>query len=276
MKCQPIIGITANYSYDGSSEFAEGIGAREQEWQLLADDYIDCIVRAGGIPVILPLVKNKKYQETVRLLADGADAILFSGGNDVDPMRFGQTTAGKTGGIIPERDEQEFFLLRYVLEHTEKPVLGVCRGIQLMNAVMGGTLIQHIPDAGYPAHTLPMYPRQMASHWVNVEPGSLLHGITGRERLGVNSFHHMAVEECAPGLVITARAEDGVIEAVELADNRKKRFFLGVQWHPEMMAWADAVQQKIISAFVKAAAAGRCAGLLAQEQEDEPLLHSVI
>lgn len=247
---KPIIGITANYSFDGSSEFAEGIGAREQEWQLIADDYVSSVTRAGGIPVILPVVRGPEWEAVVEQMINCVDGILLSGGSDVDPLRFGQKTSGKTGGIIPERDEQEFYMLRYLLEKTQKPVLGVCRGVQVMNAALGGTLIQHIPDAGFTGHTLAMYPRQVPSHRVRVEPGTLLHRLVGKEMLPVNSFHHMAVDECAPALKVTAHSEDGVIEAVELSENPDGRFFLGVQWHPEMMAWADSVQQKIVNAFV--------------------------
>lgn len=251
---KPVIGITANYSYDGSSEFAEGIGAREQEWQLLADDYIASVVRAGGVPLILPVVRGPERETVVEQMLSCVDGVLFSGGSDVDPLLFGQQTTGKTGGVVPERDEQEFAMLRWLLERTDKPILGVCRGAQVINAALGGTLIQHIPDAGFSAHTLPMYPRQVPSHRVNVEKDSLLYTLIDQTGLGVNSFHHMAADVCAPGLRVTARSEDGVIEAVELAENPEGRFFLGVQWHPEMMAWSDPLQQGIITAFVRSCA----------------------
>ena len=247
---KPVIGITANYMYDGSGEYREGIGAPDQEWQLLADDYITSVQRAGGIPVILPVIPEDVEWEVVKRLMDGVDGLLFSGGSDVDPMRFGQVTTGRTGNLIIERDEQEFFMLRYFLEHTKKPVLGICRGLQLINAGLGGTLHQHLPDAGYPSHTLPMYPRQKPSHWVEVQRDSRLYEITGKERLGVNSYHHMAVDVPAPGLRVAARSDDGVIEALE-QQNADGRFFLAVQWHPEMMAAADPIQQRIITSFVQ-------------------------
>ena len=245
---RPVIGITVNYSYNGESEVAEGIGAPGQQWQLVADDYIAAVVKAGGIPVMLPIVRSG---EVLRDMADRLDGVLFSGGSDVDPMRFGQRTTGKTGPIIRERDDQEFLLADYVINHTNKPVLGICRGIQLINAALGGTLIQHLPDE-HLNHTLVMYPRQMISHWVKVEEGSLLHGIVGAGRLGVNSFHHMAVDELAPGLKATAVSDDGVIEAVELSENPSGRFMLAVQWHPEMMSCEDRTQQDIITAFAAA------------------------
>lgn len=247
---KPIIGITANYSYDGSGEFAEGIGAKEQEWQLIADDYISSVARAGGIPLILPVVRKDKGWEVTQRLMDCVDGVLFSGGNDIDPLLFGEKTTGKTGPVMPERDQQELFMLRTLLEETKKPILGICRGIQLINVALGGTLIQHIPDEGLTAHTLPMYPRQVPSHRVDIQEGTLLYDLVGTTKLPVNSFHHMAVKDLAPRLKVTARSEDGVIEAVELTENPDGRFFLGVQWHPEMMAFANDIQQGIITAFV--------------------------
>lgn len=244
---RPVIGITANYMFDGSAEYRAGIGAADQSWQKLADDYVTAVERAGGLPLILPIVSGG---DTAKELLERVDGVLFSGGSDVDPLLFGETSAGKTGMIVPERNRQEIFMLRHLLEHTRKPILGICRGIQLMNAALGGTLIQHIPDGGFSSHSLSMYPRQSPSHYVSIEPDSLLYRITGQSTLAVNSFHHMAVKQCAPCLTVTARSGDGVIEAVELAENPDGRFFLGVQWHPEMMAGSVPVQQAILSAFV--------------------------
>jgi putative glutamine amidotransferase len=249
---KPTIGIVANYSYNGDSEFAEGIGAAEQEWQLLADDYISSIIKAGGIPIIIPLIKNENREEILKDIINKVDGIIFSGGNDVNPLLFGETSMGKTGGLIPERDAQELFLFKYVYEHTKKPILGICRGIQLLNVYFGGTLIQDILNEGCGSHTLSMYPREKISHWVNVKEGSLLNNIVQKTKIGVNSFHHMAVKICAPELHIIAQAEDGIIEGVELKNNSTNRFVLGVQWHPEMML-ASLDQQKILRAFVNSA-----------------------
>lgn len=247
---RPIIGITANYSLDGSSQCREGIGTPGQEWQLLADDYITAVTRAGGLPLILPLIRGEDREALWAELLDQVDGVLFSGGNDVDPLLFGEISTGKTGGLIPARDEQELWMANYLLKHTRKPILGICRGIQILNVALGGTLIQHVPDAGVSPHTLLMYPRERASHAVRVQPDSLLARILGTESLGVNSFHHMAVKTCAPALRVTARADDGITEAVELLDNPEGRFFLAVQWHPEMMAWADGQAQALLDAFV--------------------------
>ena len=247
---QPVIGITANYSFDGSGEYAEGIGAKEQDWQLIADDYIDCVARAGAVPLMLPVLREDRDQILTRRMLDLVDGVLFSGGSDVDPMRYGQKSAGRTGPVVPERDEQETFMLDYLLNRTKKPILGICRGIQIINAALGGTLIQHIPAAGFTSHTLSMYPRQVPSHYVAIEKDSLLFQLVHTERLPVNSLHHMAVDVPSPDLRVVARSEDGVIEGVELKNNPEGRFFLAVQWHPEMMAFADPVQQGLIDAFV--------------------------
>lgn len=246
----PVIGITANYSYDGSGEYREGIGAKEQDWQLLADDYVASVVRAGGIPLILPVIREEEDRAVTRRMLDLVDGVLFSGGSDVDPMRFGRKSAGHTGPVVPERDGQELFLIHTLLEETEKPILGICRGIQILNVALGGTLIPHIPDAGFTSHSLSMYPRQVPSHYVEILRDSQLYTLMGTERLAVNSLHHMAVDQPAPALRVTARSEDGVIEGVELAENPGGRFFVAVQWHPEMMAFADPKQQGLIDAFV--------------------------
>jgi putative glutamine amidotransferase len=245
---KPRIGITANYSFSSALGENEGIGVRGQEWQLLADDYIASVLRGGGIPVILPVVRNK---EDMAELAESVDGVLFSGGKDVDPLRFGQTPGGKSGIICPQRDEQELFLARYVLEKTSKPILGVCRGIQVINAAFGGALHQHLPDTKHPCHSLLMYPRERGTHKVRVEPDSLLRRIVEADLLYTNSFHHMGIDVCAETLKVTGWAEDGLAEAVELKDNPAGRFFLAVQWHPEMMAAADETQQRILTTFVE-------------------------
>ena len=247
---KPTIGIVANYTYNGAQGFAEGIGAREQEWQCLADDYVHAVITAGGVPLILPLIKEDPREELLQAMLDKVDGVIFTGGNDVNPLHFGERSNGKTGPLLPERDEQELLLMKLAMAKPNLPILGICRGIQLINVYFGGTLIQHIPDTGCPSHSLSMYPRTLVSHYVDVKDGSLLQDITGVRRLGVNSFHHMAVDHCAPALVVTARADDGIVEAVELSENPDNRFFLAVQWHPEMMR-GNEDGEKIFQAFVE-------------------------
>lgn len=243
---RPVIGITCNYTYDGSGPFAEGIGAREQEWQLLADDYVAAVTAAGGLPLLIPVFQDPAMAlETL----EHVDGLILSGGNDLDPGTFGQFPKKELGGVIPGRDHMELALARHVMEHSSMPLLGICRGIQVLNVAMGGTVHQHLPAAGYENHSLSMFRRGEISHTVRIQPESRLGALLGTE-LGVNSFHHQAVDRVAEGFVPVASAPDGVIEAIEPA--KGERFVLGVQWHPEMMALQRPEQLALLKAFTAA------------------------
>ena len=249
----PIIGITVNFRNDGEMEYSRRLGYPEQKWQALADDYIRAVLRAGGVPVMVPVLTGEEgghAEENLKDICARLDGVLFSGGSDVDPQRYGERTTGRTGELVPQRDEQELFLCRYILEETDLPVLGICRGLQVINVALGGTLIEDVQAAGYLSHTLHMYPRTEASHHVDVSAESRLADICGAGRLPVNSLHHMAVRDCAPVLKPVAVSDDGLTEAVELQE-KTSRFFLAVQWHPEMMSSVNARQQAIVNAFVE-------------------------
>ena len=172
---RPIIGITANYSFDGASQCREGIGTPGQEWQMLADDYITAVTRAGGLPLILPLIRGEDREALWAELLDQVDGVLFSGGNDVDPLLFGEISTGKTGGLIPARDEQELWMANYLLKHTRKPILGICRGIQFLNVALGGTLYQDLP-AEHPSEIVHSMkpPYDQAAHMARVLIGTPL------------------------------------------------------------------------------------------------------
>lgn len=273
---RPIIGITANFRNDGEMEYSRSLGFADQKWHSLADDYIQTVLRAGGIPVILPVLSGAAVREDGAAqtkwmhMLQGLDGIIFSGGSDVDPQRYGERSTGLTGTVVPERDRQELFLARRVWEQTDLPVLGICRGLQVINAALGGTLMEDVQASGHPSHTLWMYPRTERSHTVTVAAGSRLGQILLREEwkpedpaavtppsagspepvLGVNSLHHMAVRTLAPSLKAAAVSGDGLIEAVEPL-RPSARFLLAVQWHPEMMSSASALQQSIVNAFVQ-------------------------
>lgn len=244
---RPVIAITCNYTYDGSAPYKAGLGTREQEWQLLADDYISSIVRAGGLPLPIPIFDEPEH--AAELLAH-ADGLLISGGNDVDARLFDQPPRRELGSIDVRRDRMEIALLRHALYETELPILGICRGIQIMNVAFGGTLYQHLPTEGFSCHSLTMYRRTEGSHAVTIAEGSRLRALLG-ESAWVNSFHHQAVGRVADGFMAAATAADGVIEAIEPREDTG-RFVLGVQWHPEMMAGADDRQLALLAAFVRA------------------------
>lgn len=243
---RPVIGITCNYLYESSALFANGLGVRGQEWQLLADDYITAVEQAGGLPVIIPIYND--HSAAVEMLSH-IDGIIFSGGNDLDPNLYYQFPQEEIGNIDSKRDGQDIELARKVITETHLSVLGICRGIQVMNVAMGGTLHQHLPGSGYNCHSLTMYRRTDVTHSVSVTPGSRLCSIFGGEILHVNSFHHQAVNSVASSFRPVAISLDGVIEAIESID--LDRFVVGVQWHPEMLSSNDEMSRRLLSAFVQ-------------------------
>jgi putative glutamine amidotransferase len=226
---KPIIGITA------SLENGKMIVDRSNS---------DSIFRAGGIPLVLPYTMDEKEIEH---LAERMDGLLLTGGGDIDPTLFGEEPLPGLGSICPERDALETALIRHMLD-ADKPIFGICRGCQILNIAAGGdmyqdlytqrdNLLQHSQKA----------PRWHASHTLQVEEGTLLHQIAGVSTYKVNSFHHQAVRNLAPGFIQSASTKDGVIEAFE---SRQHRFVLGVQWHPECMTEIDPISQRLFDAFV--------------------------
>lgn len=242
---RPLIGISCNYDYQdifaGSGETA-GIGLM---YHYLSDNYVREVEKAGGIPVMIPIYRD---EESLRAALDSMDGLLLSGGNDMDPLIFGETDRGKCGRIIPERDAQDILIAKYAWE-TKKPLLCICRGIQVLNVALGGDLYQDLESDGpFTNHSKGNYPINSVAHYVTVEKDSLLHSITGADKLGVNSLHHQAVKTPAPGLRVTAKSEDGVIEALEGMDHD---FCLALQWHPEKM-YDKKEQNLIFRAFIEA------------------------
>ena len=225
----PIIGITGNFG-DKGCELAEG--------------YYRSVLKAGGTPVVIPPHHDK---EAFLVLLDTLDGIIFSGGGDINPLLLGEEPLPQLHSVCPERDEPELFLAREAF-HRQIPMLGICRGIQVMAAALGGKVYQDISlspalsqgeEDGSPLlgrgwgrlkHSQDM-PRHYASHTVNFKEGSVLQSIFGNKTtLAVNSFHHQAVSEPGPHLKVSALSPDGIIEAVESTEHKA---LLGVQWHPE-------------------------------------------
>ena len=240
---RPLIGISCSMGQAIYSMTQDNVPQLQHR---LGDNYVKAVTEAGGVPVLLP---NNLDVSTVEEIAAGLDGFLLSGGGDVDPVLFGQRATAQLGAVTPRRDDFELALTRYILNETDKPVLGICRGIQVMNVAMGGTLHIDLPSDGKLCHSLTMYPRNVRTHHVNVVPKTRMEEIMGREGR-VNSFHHQAIREVADCFAVSALSgDDNVIEAVELPGDR---FVVGVQWHPEELTeYPEA--KKLFRSFVEAA-----------------------
>ena len=210
--------------------------------------YLDAVLGAGGIPILLPA--NLPAEELPSLL-EGVDGVLLSGGGDLHPARYGEVERPEIHSIDPERDAFELALIPLALA-ADKPLLAICRGCQALNVALGGTLwwdiASQLPGAGK-HNWYPAYPRDLLAHEIAIEPGTRLAEALGEKRARVNSLHHQAVKEPGDGLRVCARAEDGVIEGIELPG---RRFALGVQWHPECLP-GDERMRGLFRAFVQAA-----------------------
>ncbi len=243
-KQQPIVGITCGGIQPAHSHHPPRVGQNQT--------YVHALIRAGAAPVLLPNVVD---QELLRVLYESLDGLLLSGGGDIDPARYGESIHEKCGRIDAERDEAELTLARWAVEDG-KPLLAICRGIQILNVALGGSLYQdiqaQIPDSL--EHTwYPEHPRQHRSHAIAVSPGTRLAQILEVASISVNSLHHQALKDLAPPLTVSARASDQVVEAVELSSFSQGHhpFALGVQWHPEDLAPDDLRQQGLFDALVE-------------------------
>ncbi len=210
-----MIGITA---YVTPAKF----GAWDLVSTLVPHDYVRAVERSGGRPLVVP-PSTEGIDETL----DALDGLIFSGGSDLDPAHYGQEPHPETTGIVAERDSGELALLRAALER-DLPLLAICRGSQVLNVVLGGDLVQHLPElVGGDAHK--QTSGVFADHEVGIEIGTQLDELVGGEVL-VKSHHHQGFGRLGEGLRVAARADDGTIEAIE---NPAHRFAVGVLWHPE-------------------------------------------
>lgn len=243
---KPLIGITCNYETRDLVGMTSHMGTPGQDWNFLAGDYVYAVEKAGGIPVILPRCESL---EVLQELIGRLDGILISGGHDVDPASYGEAKRECCGYVVPERDAMELSAIRTAMDRN-LPLLAICRGIQILNAALGGTVWQDVQKEGsYECHSFgSSVSREQAVHPVSLAEGSLLHRIYGKTTVMVNSFHHQAVRTPAQDAVVTAVSPDGVTEAMELPG---AAFAVAVQWHPEMM-FDSAEQKKLFSAFVEA------------------------
>ncbi len=226
---RPIIGITSSMSDD---------------YIKMKRTYFDAILEAGGIPVFMPHNGGAADAEKFLALCDG---VLFAGGADVDPKHYGEDIAFDNVEVTPLRDDFELALAD-LIKNDSRPVLGICRGEQLLNVAFGGSLYQHIDNH---KQTEPGTKNLRAARVVE---GTLLHKLAGVTEIKTNSFHHQAVKDVAPGFVASAFAEDGTVEAIEPEDQLdSSRFFLAVQWHPEIFFRTDETAKNIFAAFINAA-----------------------
>jgi len=237
----PLIGLTAAVRQD-----TPGIMRAATK-----DSYVRAVYDAGGLPVIIaPAPGDVLHGILARL-----DGLLLPGGVDIDPAQYGEAPHPRLGEVDAARDELELALCRMALLEG-KPVLGICRGIQIMNVAASGTLYQDIPAQCATAivHSTPGQPRDFIAHEVVVGQGTRLAAIAGDEPLATNSWHHQALRDIAAPFVVTARASDGIVEAIEAPG---QSFAVGVQFHPEDLYAGNERIRRLFVAFVTACNTGR-------------------
>ncbi|MDX1974712.1 MAG: gamma-glutamyl-gamma-aminobutyrate hydrolase family protein [Rickettsiales bacterium] len=233
---KPIIGITLDHEAGGPGQYSK------MPWYALRQNYCDAIDYFGAIPIPLPH-EVAMVDDYLNLI----DGLMITGGAfDVPPSFYGEKSAHPSVTTKDRRTQFEWAITKGAVDR-KMPVLGICGGQQLLNVVLGGSLIQHIPDSIDDAlEHEQKNPRTEPGHPVAIEPGTLLHQIVSRDTMHVNTAHHQAVALPAPGMIVNARSPDGVIEGIELKDHP---FCLGVQWHPEYRV--DPGDLQIFAAFVE-------------------------
>jgi putative glutamine amidotransferase len=226
----PVIGITT-YGRDEKGRYT------------LPAEYVSAVERAGGVPVLIPPLPGhaRRYLALV-------DGLVLAGGGDLDPAHYGGAAHDTLYGVDAQRDALELELARRIVERRQ-PTLAICRGMQVLNVALGGTLIEHLPAVVGETVLHRKPPREPTPHGIRIKPGSRLAAVTGATELAPLSWHHQAVRTAAPGLEVVATAPDGTIEAVELPAHP---WLLAVQWHPELTAEKDPAQQRLFDALVGA------------------------
>ncbi|MCD8155559.1 MAG: gamma-glutamyl-gamma-aminobutyrate hydrolase family protein [Clostridiales bacterium] len=218
---------------------------RKSYWML--PGYMNGLIEAGALPVMLPLTTHTSL---LTQIADEYDGFLFTGGHDIQPEMYGQTPLPACAQRCPRRDEMENLLLPMILER-DKPLFGICRGLQFLNVALGGTLYQDLPTQR-PSHTAhrqtPPYDRP--AHSVTILPDTPLHALLGQQEIPVNSCHHQAVRALSPRLSPMALSQDGLVEAVWMPE---KKYVWATQWHPEFSHLVDENSRKLFRSFVMAA-----------------------
>jgi putative glutamine amidotransferase len=230
-RTRPIIGLTT-------------YGRSDDDRFTLPAEYVDAVRRAGGVPLLL--TPGESNWEAVLELVDG---FILTGGGDIDPTRYNGARHDTNYGVDQERDALELSVARRLID-SGLPTLGICRGAQILNVVEGGTLIEHIPDevGDGVLHRAP--PREPVGHKVQLKPDSRLMQILERVEFEATSWHHQAPRRVANSFEIVATTADGIVEAIEM---RGHPWLIAVQWHPELTAASDPLQQRLFDAIVTAA-----------------------
>jgi putative glutamine amidotransferase len=242
---RPVVGV--------ATQSLEAVPGKLPPCWVMGQRYVRVLSAAGAVPWLIPLLPDDKA--TLRLIYECLDAVFLTGGVDVDPASYGEERHEMCDRSDPARDQVEIQLIRWALDD-HKPILGVCRGVQVINVACGGTLYQHIADQHpraikhdyFPTGT--HFPRDYLAHSVSVDPDSRLAGLLGSPVVQVNSMHHQGVKRLAPGLRPCAFAPDGLIEGVE---GRNGQYLVAVQWHPEELAETSPPMRRLFTDFIEAA-----------------------
>jgi putative glutamine amidotransferase len=242
---RPLIAVTTSEVRTAETVSPTPQGEPPQHEMALGLKYLRALERAGAIPVVMPPLSSTVADE----LLDRFDGLCLSGGPDLDPRAYGERRHASTGPVESELDEFELELAR-AADARDLPILAICRGMQVLNVVRGGSLHQHLPEVnGTAINHRQTEAGSRPTHWVSLEPGSRIAGTLQRSRVKVNSFHHQGVARVGEGLLATGRAGDGTVESVEAID---RDFVLGVQWHAECLV-DRRDQAALFSAFVDSA-----------------------
>lgn len=218
----------------------------------LSASYIQAIIAAGGVPFCIPFVLEKDMEQLIQDI----DGLLLTGGGDINPLLFGEEPQPRLGRVLTARDVNEMRWTEIALQHNI-PILGICRGLQILNVALGGTIYQDIYSQSKRDRLLHTQtsPRSETSHYVYLKENSQLQKIMMKSKIKVNSFHHQAIKDVASELSIVGQASDGIIEAVE---HKQAHFCIGVQWHPEELAKkGEENSKKLFDEFIAVASAIR-------------------
>lgn len=236
-----IVGISGSIIVDEGGIFP---GYRRS---YVNEDYVSSVINNGGIPFILPLTTDESIIETY---VEKIDALILSGGHDVYPINYKEEPLQKLGEVYPDRDYFDFKLLEYAIKK-DIPILGICRGFQIINVYNGGSLYQ---DLSYRSENTFKHNQghssDLVTHTITIKKDTKLFSLIEKEKILVNSFHHQVLNKIGDGLEVSAKAEDGVVEAIE---HKNYKFMLGVQWHPEMLHKKEKLMNNIFKELIEQA-----------------------